>query len=173
MILLVTQYNIRSIFEIRKMGIRNTIPLKEDICAGIGKFSVCQVWVKISFTIIFQCNIHRQILDIFLHNTNRKESSDSHVAIVHSDTVELVILDKRGIVVQQHLLEFDELFVDNKPDDIQVRIFSNISANCHNFEEERGTIEYFSLAGIVVRRWAKTHNRSHKSFTASYFRLLD
>ena len=56
---------------------------------------------------------------MFFTHTNRKESSDSHVAIVHSDAIDLMILDKRGNIQQQHVLDINELIVD-EPDEIQV-----------------------------------------------------
>jgi len=60
-------------------------------------------------------------LNIFFTHTNRKESSDNHVAIVHSDTIELMVLDKRGNIQQQHVLDINELI--DEYDDIQVRKF--------------------------------------------------
>ena len=103
------------------MGIRNTIPLKDDIGAGKGKFSVCQKWVQKRKKPVHNCiffKIYPSDLMFFTH-TNRKESSDSHVAIVHSDAIELMILDKRGNIQQQHVLDINELIVD-EPDEIQV-----------------------------------------------------
>ncbi|EFX88922.1 hypothetical protein DAPPUDRAFT_95702 [Daphnia pulex] len=94
------------------MGIRNTIPLKDDISAGKGKFAVCQ----------------------------KKESSDSHVAIVHSDAIELMILDKRGNIQQQHVLDINELIVD-EPDDIQVRKFETQTIKKSQLREKEGSVQ--------------------------------
>lgn len=65
------------------------------------------------------CNISINT-HIFLHECRNESSNDSHVAVVQSDAIELMILDKRGNVLQDDVLDLDELTVD-KSADIQVR----------------------------------------------------
>lgn len=55
-------------------------------------------------------------------NSYRKYNGDSYVAIVHSDVVELVTLDRKGSVLQQDVLPLGDLIVD-KPHEIQVGVF--------------------------------------------------
>ena len=58
---------------------------------------------------------------MFLH-AHRNQNNHTHIAIVHPSSLELMVLDQKGNVLKQDILELDELIID-KPDDVQVRHF--------------------------------------------------
>ena len=73
------------------MGIRNTIPLKDDIGAGKGKFSVCQKWVQKRKKPVHNCIFFKIYITLLSHlqlNISGFQKSDSlewNLLIKHED----------------------------------------------------------------------------------------